>query len=90
MLVMMVASAFLLTAADAEIRQASGYVTLIFGAISTWFTAKAMLAEEKREEQHQAHAHANCLLPQSTALLQDSFFLSPKRKGRTDVRSFLF
>ena len=59
MLVMMVASAFLLTAADAEIRQASGYVTLIFGAISTWFTAKAMLTEEKREEQHQAHAHAN-------------------------------
>ena len=34
-LLMMVASAFLLTAADAEIRQASGYVTLIFGAIST-------------------------------------------------------
>lgn len=56
---LMMASAFLLTAADAEIRQASGYVTLIFGAISTWFTAKAMLAEEKREEQHQAHAHAN-------------------------------
>lgn len=28
-LLMMVASAFLLTAADAEIRQASGYVTLI-------------------------------------------------------------
>ena len=55
----MVASAFLLTAADAEIRQASGYVTLIFGAIGTWFTAKAMLTEEKREEQHQAHAHAN-------------------------------
>lgn len=58
-LLMMVASAFLLTAADAEIRQASGYVTLILGAIGTWFTAKAMLAEEKREEQHQAHAHAN-------------------------------
>ena len=56
---MMVASAFLLTAADVEIRQASGYVTLIFGAIGTWFTAKAMLAEEKREEQHQAYAHAN-------------------------------
>ncbi len=58
-LMFMVASAFLLTAADEEIRQASGYVTLIFGAISTWFTAKAMLAEEKREEQHQANAHAN-------------------------------
>ena len=58
-LLMMVASAFLLTAADVEIRQASGYVTLIFGAIGTWFNAKAMLTEEKREEQHQAHAHAN-------------------------------
>ena len=58
-LLMMVASAFLLTAADAEIRQASGYVTLIFGAIGTWFTAKAMLTEEKRKGQHQAHAHAN-------------------------------
>ncbi len=58
-LMFMVASAFLLTAADEEIRQASGYVTLIFGAISTWFTAKAMLAEEKREEQDEAHARAN-------------------------------
>ena len=57
MLVMMVASAFLLTAADAEIRQASGYVTLIFGAIGTWFTAKAMLAEERRASDH-AHYHA--------------------------------
>lgn len=36
MLVMMVASAFLLTAADAPVRAAGGYVTLIFGAIATW------------------------------------------------------
>ena len=33
-LVMMVASAFLLTAADAPIREAGGYITLIFGAIT--------------------------------------------------------
>ena len=45
MLVMMVASAFLLTAADAPVRAAGGYVTLIFGAIATWATAKALLAE---------------------------------------------
>ena len=33
-LVMMVASAFLMTAADAPVREAGGYVTLIFGAIA--------------------------------------------------------
>ena len=45
MLVMMVASAFLLTAADAPVRAAGGYVTLIFGAIATWATAKALLGQ---------------------------------------------
>ena len=61
MLVMMVASAFLLTAADAEIRQASGYVTLIFGAIGTWAASKAGLLEldyEERKAHRSAHAAA--------------------------------
>ena len=60
-LAMMVASAFLLTAADAPIREASGYVTLVFGAITTWATAKALLAERDSEERRahdQAHNHA--------------------------------
>ena len=57
MLVMMVASAFLLTAADAPVR-AGGYVTLIFGAIATWATAKALLAERDNEERRASdHAH---------------------------------
>ena len=58
MLVMMVASAFLLTAADAPVRAAGGYVTLIFGAIATWATAKALLAERDNEERRASdHAH---------------------------------
>lgn len=58
MLVMMVASAFLLTAADAPVRAAGGYVTLIFGAIATWATAKAQLAERDNEERRASdHAH---------------------------------
>lgn len=60
MLVMMVASAFLLTAADADapVRAAGGYVTLIFGAIATWATAKALLAERDNEERRTSdHAH---------------------------------
>lgn len=58
MLVMMVASAFLLTAADAPVREAGGYVTLIFGAIATWATAKALLAERDNEERRTSdHAH---------------------------------
>ena len=58
MLVMMVASAFLLTAADAPVREAGGYVTLIFGAIATWATAKALLAERDNEERRASdHAH---------------------------------
>ena len=57
MLVMMVASAFLLTA-DAPVRAAGGYVTLIFGAIATWATAKALLAERDNEERRASdHAH---------------------------------
>ena len=57
-LLMMVASAFLLTAADAPVRAAGGYVTLIFGAIATWATAKALLVERDNEERRASdHAH---------------------------------
>ncbi len=59
-LVMMVASAFLLTAADAPIREAGGYITLIFGAITAWAVAKAMLVERDREMYHEPrHSHNN-------------------------------
>ena len=35
-----------------------GYVTLIFGAIATWATAKALLAERDNEERRASdHAH---------------------------------
>lgn len=60
-LVMMVASAFLLTAADAPVREAGGYITLIFGAITTWAAAKALLIERDNEERRandHAHNHA--------------------------------
>ena len=57
-LMMMVASAFLMTAADAPVREAGGYVTLIFGAIAAWATAKALLAERDNEERR-THDHAH-------------------------------
>lgn len=60
-LMMMVASAFLQTAADAPIREASGYVTLAFGVITVWATAKALLNERSNELHHDhevGHNHA--------------------------------
>ena len=58
-LMMMVASAFLQTAADAPIRDASGYVTLAFGVITVWATAKALLAERDSElHRKPSHSHA--------------------------------
>ena len=45
-----VASAFLMTAADAPIRAAGGYLPLIFGAVFTWAAAKALLMERRREQ----------------------------------------
>ena len=56
---MMVASACLLTVADEGVRQACGYVSLILSGICTWCTAKVLLDEEKREEQHYTPAHVN-------------------------------
>ena len=49
-LMLVVASAFLMTAADAPIREAGGYLPLIFGAVFTWSTAKALLMERRREQ----------------------------------------
>ena len=48
-LVLVVATAFLMTAADAPIRAAGGYLPLLFGAVFTWSTAKASLLERERE-----------------------------------------
>ena len=49
-LMLVVASAFLMTAADAPIREAGGYLPLIFGAVFTWAAAKALLMERCREQ----------------------------------------
>ena len=48
-LMLVVATAFLMTAADAPIRAAGGYLPLLFGAVFTWSTAKANLMERERE-----------------------------------------
>ena len=48
-LVLVVATAFLMTAADAPIREAGSYLPLLFGAVFTWSTAKANLMERERE-----------------------------------------
>ena len=39
-----------MTAADAPIRAAGGYLPLIFGAVFTWAAAKALLMERRREQ----------------------------------------
>ena len=55
-LVMVVATAFLMTAADEPVRQA-----MIFGAIGTWAASKAGLLElgyEERKAHRSAHAAA--------------------------------
>ena len=49
-LMLVVASAFLMTAADAPIREAGGYLPLIFGTVFTWAAAKALLMERRREQ----------------------------------------
>ena len=49
-LMLVVATAFLMTAADAPIREAGGYLPLLLGAVFTWSTAKANLMEREREE----------------------------------------
>ena len=53
-LVLVVATAFLMTAADAPIREAGGYLPLLLGAVFTWSTAKANLMERDREVRRNA------------------------------------
>ena len=58
-LVMVIATAFLMTAADAPIRQAGLYLPMIFGALATWSAGKAGLREmdyEERAARRSAHA----------------------------------
>lgn len=60
-LVMVVATAFLMTAADEPIRQAGYYLPMIFGAVGTWAASKAGLLEmnyEERKTHHAAHTAA--------------------------------
>ncbi len=52
-LILVVATAFLMTAADAPIRQAGMYLPLVFGAIGTWAAGKAGLLELNYEEHHE-------------------------------------
>ena len=49
-LILVVATAFLMTAPDEPIRQAGMYLPLFFGAIGTWAATKAGLLELDYEE----------------------------------------
>ena len=49
-LMLVVATAFLMTAADAPIREAGMYLPIVFGAITGWSASKAGLLELDREE----------------------------------------
>lgn len=53
-LVLVVATAFLMTAADVEVREIGGYLSLLMGAVFTWSTAKASLMERAHEERGNA------------------------------------
>ena len=58
-LVMVIVTAFLMTAADAPVRQAGLYLPMIFGALATWSAGKAGLLEmdyEERAARRSAHA----------------------------------
>ena len=60
-LVMVVATAFLMTAADVEIRVLANYLTLGWAAVFTVSATRALLLERSREEKHEnkpAHAAA--------------------------------
>lgn len=56
-LMLVAASAFLMTAADEPIRQAGMYLPMIFGAVATWAAGKAGVLEINYEERR-AHAAA--------------------------------
>ena len=57
-LVMVIATAFLMTAADEPIRQAGMYLPLIFGALATWSASRASLLEMDYEG-HTVHTAAH-------------------------------
>ena len=57
-LVMVVATAFLMTAADEPIRQAGYYLPVVFGVVAAWAAGKAGLLELDYEERAARRAHA--------------------------------
>ena len=58
-LVLVVATSFLMTAADEPIRQAGYYLPVVFGAVAAWAAAgKAGLLELDYEERTARRAHA--------------------------------
>ena len=57
-LILVVATSFLMTAADEPIRQAGMYLPLIFGALATWSASRAGLLEMDYEG-HTAHTAAH-------------------------------
>ncbi len=60
-LVLVVATAFLMTAADEPIRQAGYYLPVVFGVVAAWAAGKAGLLEldyEEHASRRSAHAAA--------------------------------
>ena len=60
-LVLVVATAFLMTAADEPIRQAGYYLPVVFGAVAAWAAGKAGLLKldyEERNARRSVHAAA--------------------------------
>lgn len=60
-LVLVVATAFLMTAADEPIRQAGYYLPVVFGVVAAWVAGKAGLLEldyEEHASRRSAHAAA--------------------------------
>lgn len=57
-LVLVVATAFLMTAADEPIRQAGYYLPVVFGVVAAWAAGKAGLLELDYEE-HASHRSAH-------------------------------
>lgn len=49
-LVMVVATSFLMTAADAPVREAGVYLPIVFGAVAVWAAGKAGILEINYEE----------------------------------------
>ena len=60
-LVLVVATSFLMTAADEPIREAGYYLPVVFGAVTAWAAGKAGVLEidfEERAAHRSAHAAA--------------------------------